>query len=49
MPKPVEVVDLADSFEKIPVKIFKDLHDGSMFAAQAIAGLIKVKQSKKET
>src|SRR4030095_3300008 len=48
MPKPVEVVDLADSFEKIPVKILKDLNEGSLFAAQTIAGLIKAKQNVKE-
>ncbi|HEY2720571.1 MAG TPA: glucosamine-6-phosphate deaminase, partial [Chitinophagaceae bacterium] len=48
MPKPVESISLADSFEKIPVKIYKNLHDGSRFAARMIAALIKEKQSRKE-
>jgi len=48
MPKPVETLNLADSLEKIPVKIYKDLQQGSLFAAQKIASLIKEKQAKKE-
>ena len=48
MLKPVESISLADSFEKIPVKIFKNLQDGSLFAAKTIAALIKEKQNKKE-
>src|SRR5438477_1990221 len=48
MPKPIESINLADSFEKIPTKIYKNLHDGSLFAAKTIAALIKEKQSKKE-
>jgi glucosamine-6-phosphate deaminase len=48
MPKPVETLNLADSLEKIPVKICKDLREGSLFAAKKIADLIKEKQSKKE-
>src|ERR1700730_16576250 len=48
MPKPVESISLADSFEKIPVKIYKNLQDGSLFAAKMIAALIKEKQNKKE-
>ena len=48
MLKPVETLNLADSLEKIPVKIYKDLHEGSLFAAQKIAALIKEKQAKKE-
>jgi len=48
MPKPVESINLADSFEKIPVKIYKTLHDGSLFAAKVIAALIREKQAKKE-
>ncbi|HEY1872042.1 MAG TPA: 6-phosphogluconolactonase, partial [Chitinophagaceae bacterium] len=48
MPKAAESVNLADSFEKIPVKVYKDLHEGSVFAAKMIAALIKEKQSKKE-
>lgn len=41
-------IDLIDSFEKIPVKIFKTAKEGSVFAAREIADLIKEKQSKKE-
>jgi glucosamine-6-phosphate deaminase len=48
MPKPVEALNLADSLEKIPVKIYKDLQEGSRFAAQKIATLVKEKQAKKE-
>jgi glucosamine-6-phosphate deaminase len=48
MPKPVETLNLADSLEKIPVKIYKDLKEGSLFAAKKIADLIKEKQNKKE-
>src|SRR5436190_1727092 len=39
---------MVDSFEKIPVKIYKDLQEGSLFAAKKIAALIKEKQAKKE-
>src|SRR5881398_2616900 len=39
---------MVDSFEKIPVKIYKDLEEGSVFAAKKIATLIKEKQNKKE-
>ena len=48
MPKPIETFDLADSFEKIPVKIFEDLYQGSLFAAKAIASLIRERQSDGE-
>src|SRR6476646_299548 len=48
MPKQVETLNLADSLEKIPVKICKDLREGSLFAAKKIADLIKEKQAKKE-
>jgi len=48
MPKPVETLNLADSLEKVPVKICKDLREGSLFAAKKIADLIKEKQAKKE-
>lgn len=41
-------IDLTDSFEKIPVKIYPDLKEGSRFVAQQIANLIRVKQQKKE-
>ena len=48
MPKPVETLDLADSFEKIPVRIFEDLYEGSVFAAKTIATLIRARQSADE-
>src|SRR5689334_723788 len=48
MPKPVDTLNLTDSLEKIPVKIYKDLQEGSRLAAQKIAALIKDKQAKKE-
>src|SRR5436190_10959036 len=48
MPKPIETFDLADSFEKIPVKIFEDLYEGSVFAARTIATLIRARQSADE-
>jgi len=41
-------IDLTDSFEKIPVKIYPDLKKGSLFVAQQIAALIRDKQKKKE-
>lgn len=41
-------IDLTDSFEKIPVKIYPDLKAGSKFVAQQIASLIREKQQKKE-
>lgn len=41
-------IDLADSFEKIPVKIYPGLKEGSRFVAQQIADLIRTKQQKKE-
>lgn len=39
---------LADSFEKIPVKIFSSPKDGSFFVAQQIASLIREKQKKRQ-
>ncbi|HET9430295.1 MAG TPA: glucosamine-6-phosphate deaminase [Chitinophagaceae bacterium] len=48
MPKRTAPVDMTDSFEKIPVKIFPDLAEGSLFVAQQIAGLIREKQKKNE-
>ncbi|MBY0477672.1 MAG: glucosamine-6-phosphate deaminase [Chitinophagaceae bacterium] len=41
-------MDLLDSFEKIPTKIFTDAKQGSSFAATQIAELIREKQSKNE-
>ncbi len=48
MAKKTASVDMADSFEKIPVKIYPDLKQGSKFVAQQIAALIREKQKKKE-
>jgi glucosamine-6-phosphate deaminase len=41
-------MNLADSFEKIPVKIFASATEGSINVAREIADLIKEKQSKNE-
>ena len=41
-------MSMVDSFEKIPVKIFSDLKEGSVFAANQIAALIKEKQKTNE-
>ncbi|MEO8174648.1 MAG: glucosamine-6-phosphate deaminase [Sediminibacterium sp.] len=48
MAKKTIPIDLTDSFEKIPVKIFPDLKEGSVAVAQEIADLIREKQKKKE-
>jgi glucosamine-6-phosphate deaminase len=48
MAKKVSPIDLSDSFEKIPAKIFPGLKEGSLFVAQQIAALIREKQKKKE-
>lgn len=41
-------IDLTDSFEKIPVKIFPDTKTGSAFVAQEVANLIREKTKKGE-
>ncbi len=41
-------VDLTDSFEKIPVKIFSNSYDGSAFVARQIAELIRQKEAAGE-
>jgi glucosamine-6-phosphate deaminase len=41
-------MSMVDSFEKIPVKIFSDMKDGSVFVANQIAALIKEKQKNNE-
>lgn len=41
-------INLIDAFERIPVKIFPGLKQGSVFAAQEIAKLIREKQSRNE-
>ena len=40
--------NMVDSFEKIEVKIYPTAAEGSVFAAQQIAGLIREKASKGE-
>src|SRR5690606_843811 len=48
MAKRAKAMDMLDSFEKIPVKIFPDLKKGSLAVAEEIAALIREKQKKKE-
>ena len=48
MPNTKKHFDFSDSFERIPVKIFNTPKQGSVFAAEQIARLIKEKQSKGE-
>lgn len=48
MPKKSALPDLSDSFEKIPVKIFPDQQEASLFVAQQVAQLLREKQKKKE-
>jgi glucosamine-6-phosphate deaminase len=48
MAKQAAPIDLSDSFEKIPVKIFPDQSDGSKYVAQQIAAFIRDKQKTKQ-
>jgi glucosamine-6-phosphate deaminase len=48
MAKKAASIDLSDSFEKIPVKIFPALKEGSQYVASEIATLIREKQKLKE-
>jgi glucosamine-6-phosphate deaminase len=48
MAKKTAPIDLTDSFEKISVKIYPGIKQGSVAAAREIAALIKEKQRKKE-
>jgi glucosamine-6-phosphate deaminase len=41
-------INLIDAFERIPVKIFPDLKQGSLSAANEIAKLVREKQSRNE-
>lgn len=41
-------INLIDAFERIPVKIFSDLKQGSQYAAEEVAKLIREKQSRNE-
>ena len=48
MTKKAAPIDLSDSFEKIPVKIFSTPKDGSAFVARQVADFIRDKQKRKE-
>ena len=48
MPNQSFNIDLTDSFERIPVKIFPDLQEGSIHIAQQIAKIIREKQAANE-
>src|SRR3982751_1412214 len=41
-------INLIDSFERIPVSIFSDLKQGSIYAAQEVARIIREKQARNE-
>jgi len=41
-------INLIDAFERIPVKIFPDLKQGSLFAAAEVSRLIREKQARNE-
>lgn len=41
--------NFADSFEKIPVHVFPNQKDGSVYVARLIADFIKEKQKKKKS
>ena len=48
MAKRTASIDLSDSFEKIPVKIFTSPKEGSVFVARQIADFIREKQKEKK-
>ena len=48
MAKQTAPIDLSDSFEKIPVKIFPAPNDGAVFVAQQVAAFIREKQKAKQ-
>ena len=48
MAKQTGPINLSDSFEKIPVKIFPNQTDGSAYAARQVGDFIREKQTKKE-
>lgn len=48
MPQQSFNIDLTDSFERIPVKIFPDIKEGSVYVAQEIAKCIQEKQASNE-
>src|ERR1700757_2080137 len=41
-------MSMVDSFEKIPVRIFNSLNEGSIYIAKEIAALVRLKASKNE-
>ena len=49
MAKQAAPIDLSDSFEKIPVKIFSSPKEGAVFVAKQVADFIRDKQTKKES
>jgi len=48
MAKKIGSIDLSDSFEKIPVKVFPSPKDGSAFVARQISDFIRDKQKLKQ-
>jgi len=48
MAEQLREINLIDAFERIPVKIFRDLKEGSVFTANEIAALIQKKQASNE-
>ena len=48
MPNSKNAINLIDSFEKIPVKIFATPKEGSVYGAREIAHLIREKQARNE-
>lgn len=48
MAKKAAAIDLSDSFEKIPVKVFPDPKKGSVAVAREVADLIKSKQKQNQ-
>src|SRR5947209_7858857 len=48
MEKQMTDINLIDTFERIPVKIFPNLYEGSLEAAKEIGELIRAKQSRGE-
>ena len=48
MPKKTSRYNFADSFEKIPVNVFTNQEEGSIYTARLIAGFIREKQKNKE-
>ncbi len=47
-PKKTASIDLTDSFEKIPVRIYPGIKEGSQYVAREIANLIRERQKNKQ-